>query len=409
MGLAVVAVAVGAVAWWVVARGREARRAAVTYNASTPLPTLNGGLREGDARALLIVFPRLAAVMTPTPKPLAEREALELIDILESTRTGFLRFGGYGRVSSLMLVTKVLERFAIDGTPACWHHMLRPAHDLFASGLADPDLQTRMTALNQVAQFWSWFPGRSMIPAEEDWLLRWKDALYGPVLRCLGDSEPQARSAAVACLGSVPDDKAASKALPYLDDESADGGLVRQQVLVSFAQRPLLLTEEMILKRLYDPEPAIVQTAELILKTRGLSPEQIELGRLIFDPKPENRASVIPRLRDRTDIDPVVWLLQLSRDENETVRVTAAAALAERPTPEVLQRLTEMARSDRSPAVRQAVGKLVASAPKSDAATALPLPLPASSRPTEGLAGGPEATVALPPLPGSPSLNPKAN
>jgi hypothetical protein len=409
MGVAIAAVAVGVAAWWAIVRGREAQRAAVVYDASTPLPVLNNGLREGDARALLIVFPRLAARMTPAPKTLTETEARELIEILESARTGFLGFSSYGRISSLMLVTKVLERFAVEGAPACWGGALRPAHDLLASGLAHEDLQARMTALNQIGQFWNWFPGRPMIPAEEDWLLQWKDALYGPVVRRLGDREPQSRAAAVACLGSLSNDRAAAEALPYLEDKAEGGELVRQQVLVSFAQRPVLLTEDMILKRLYDPEPAIVQTAELILKSRGLTPDQIELGRLILDPKPERRALVIPRLRDRTDIDPVVWLLQLSRDDNETVRVAAAAALAERPSPEVLQRLTEMARSDRSPAVRQAVGKLVASAPKPDSATALPLPLPRSARPAEGLPASPEATVALPPLPGSPSLNPKAN
>lgn len=201
--------------------------------------------------------------------------------------------------------------------------------------------------------------------------------------------------------------------LAYLEDKGPDAAIVRQQVLVSFAQRPALLSEDAILKRLQDSEPAVAQTAELILKSRGLTTEQIELGRLIFDPRPEHRASVIPQLRNRTDIDPVVWLLQLSHDENESVRLGAAQALAERPTPEVIQRLFEMARSDRSPTVRQAVGKLVVPAPKAETAAALPLPLPLprskSGRPAGSVPVNPEATVALPPLPGSPSLNPKAN
>src|SRR5207248_10651198 len=112
-------------------------------------------------------------------------------------------------------------------------------------------------------------------------------------------------------------------------------------------------------------------------------------------------------LRNRTDIDPVVWLLQLSHDENETVRVGAVEALAERPTPEVLQRLGEMARSDQSPLVRQAAGKRVPPGPKTETATALQLPRPRPSPPLPGSTPPvpPEATVALPPLPGSPSLN----
>ena len=405
--------ALALLSWVVLSRYRDGGSGAIVYDAATPLPLLTQGLREGDARALLIMFPRLTAGMSPTPKAVTEAEAKELIEILNSTRVGFLRFGSYGRVSSLMLVTKVLERFGVEEAPACWFQALRAAHDLFASGLADADLQTRLTAMNQVGQFWSWFPGRTMMPIEETRLLDWKGALYQPVLRRLGDREPQARAGAVACLGNLADDPAAAKVLAYLEDKGPDAAIVRQQVLVSFAQRPALLSEDAILKRLQDSEPAVAQTAELILKSRGLTTEQIELGRLIFDPRPEHRASVIPQLRNRTDIDPVVWLLQLSHDENESVRLGAAQALAERPTPEVIQRLFEMARSDRSPTVRQAVGKLVVPAPKAETAAALPLPLPLprskSGRPAGSVPVNPEATVALPPLPGSPSLNPKAN
>jgi HEAT repeats len=401
--------AVASLSWVVITRYRDAGSSAVVYDGATPLPVLTKGLREGDARALLLMFPRLTARMSPTAKAVTEDEAKELIEILESTRAGFLRFGGYGRVSSLMLVTKVLERFGVEKAPACWFQALRPAHDLFASGLADADLQTRTTALNEVGQFWSWFPGRTMMSIEEDTLLEWKEGLYAPVLRRLGDREAQARAAAVACLGNLADDEAADDALRYLEDKGQDAAIVRQQVLVSFAQRSALLTEDVILKRLHDAEPAVAQTAELILKSRGLTSDQIELGRLIFDPRAEHRASVIPQLRNRTDIDPVIWLLQLSRDENESVRMGAAQALAERPTPEVLQRLAEMARTDQSPTVRQAVGKLVASSPKAETATALPMPLPLPRSKLDRPAVNPEATVALPPLPGSPSLNPKAN
>ncbi len=106
---------------------------------------------------------------------------------------------------------------------------------------------------------------------EETTLLGWKGALYAPVVRRLGDGEPQARAAAVACLGNLSDDPAAAAALPYLEDKGENAAIVRQQVLVSFAQRPVLLTEDVILKRLHDAEPAVAQTAELILKSCGLT------------------------------------------------------------------------------------------------------------------------------------------
>jgi HEAT repeats len=105
---------------------------------------------------------------------------------------------------------------------------------------------------------------------------------------------------------------------------------------------------------------------------------------LIYSPRPEQRVSVIPLLRNRTDLDPVVWLIQLSRDPVEMVRMSSIEALATHKEPSVQRRLAEMARSDGSPAIREAASKVVP--------------------PADG-----ETTAALPPLPGSSSLNPKAN
>jgi hypothetical protein len=145
----------------------------------------------------------------------------------------------------------------------------------------------------------------------------------------------------------------------------------------------MLLTDEILLKRLHDQEPAIREMANLVLKTRGLSQDLISLGGLIYSPKPEQRVSVIPLLKDRTDVDPITWLIQLSRDSVETVRMSAVEALAAHKSPTVQRRLAEMARSDASESVRQAARKLVPSLE--------------------------ETTASLPPLPGSASLNPKAN
>ena len=77
----------------------------------------------------------------------------------------------------------------------------------------------------------------------------------------------------------------------------------RRQTLSSFAQRDLLLTDDMLLKHLHDEDAVVREMANLILKTRGLSQELISLGGLIFSPKPDQRVSVIPLLKDRTDVD----------------------------------------------------------------------------------------------------------
>ena len=162
--------------------------------------------------------------------------------------------------------------------------------------------------------------------------------------------------------------------------EYPDHGGVRYKALMTFANRPNLLSVDMVLKRLHDPEPGVPELAELVLKGRGLSKEQIFLGRQITNPHPEVRASVIPLIRDRTDIDPIVWLLELSHDTDENVRGKAVEALGRsrvargrRTAPR------DSSSSDSSPAIRAMAGKHIAK------------------------------TAALPPLPGSPSLNPKAN
>jgi HEAT repeat protein len=370
-------VAVGVVA----SKGRRgARPAAVAYDAKTPLPALTQGLRDSDARALAELFQRSAAPADARPQPLADAEAAEWVEALKAVRTGFLKFGAYGRVSVLAVAGRVLERLGVEPAPAPWAEALGPAHDLLASGLADNDPDVRSTALGEVGRLWSWVPGRTLLSAEENALAAWKAAFIDKVVKRLGDREPKARAAAVACLGYLPINDAAAPAIAYLDDPKSPD--VRRQVIASFATRPALLTDDALLKHMYDPGPGVAESAELVLKARGLNREQISLGSMIFHPKPEIRASVIPLLKERTDVDPVVWLLQLSHDPEESVRIGAVEALGHRLSPEAGRRLAEMAATDKSPAVRRAASKL----------------LPES-----------EKTAALPPLPGSPSLNPKAN
>ena len=82
-------------------------------------------------------------------------------------------------------------------------------------------------------------------------------------------------------------------------------------------------------------------------------------------------------------MDPAIWLIQLSRDPEEMVRISAVEAMAPLKSPSIQHRLAEMARSDLSEAVRKAAGKL--------------------APPVR------ESTASLPALPGSSSLNPKAN
>ena len=381
VGFAVVA---GVTALYVTKGGRGTKPVSSSVTAidsDTPLADLAGPLGESDPRALTELYKRAMFKADEKPAPLTEAEAAGWVEALKGARAGYLKFGAYGRASALAVVGRVLQRYAAEPAPSQWTAVLTPTQDLLASGLNDGALDVRVQALAEVGKVWSWGPGKPLMSTEEGALATWKDSFTPPVVHRLGDRDPKSRAAAIACLGRMPYDNAAAEAVPYLEDSKSPE--VRKQVLVSFATRPALLTNEAVFKHVFDNEAGIPEVVDLILKARGLNQEQISLGSMIFHAKPEIRASVITLIKNRADIDPAVWLLHLSHDGEEMVRLGAVDALAGRLTPEVGHRLAEMAAGDTSSAVRRAASKHV---------------FPEI-----------EKTAAIPPLPGSPSLNPKAN
>jgi hypothetical protein len=344
------------------------------------LADLGEAARNSDTRALAEIQRRIATSPDAPRSAFREGDAEGWLQVLAGLRAGFLGFKGPARIATVGAACRVFDRFAIEPAPGQWADALAPLHDLLSAAMSDSDPNLRAAALDEMAKLWVWLPGRSVTAAEESALVKWKEKLYQPVIRCLGHRDARTLVAAIACLGALPIDNAAAPAIAYVDNPIPE---VRKQTLVSFARRSLLLTDDLLLTRLHDVEPLIRDAAASVLKARGLSQEQISLGGLIFSPKPQQRMSVIPLLKDRSDVDPAIWLIQLSRDPEEMVRISAVEAMGPLKSAAVQRRLAEMARSDLSEAVRKAAGKLVAPAR--------------------------ENTAALPPLPGSPSLNPKAN
>ena len=382
-GTLTVAVVGTGVAWLLKPARRDGRIGqGSTTTAKSPMKVLAEGLRRGDTEALAALCQRVLAKKDQPQPAVGDEEGADLVEVLDGLRAGFLKFTPLQRASAVAVSTQILDRFRVEPAPAAWYQSLRPIHDLAIAGLADPSADVRAVTLTEVGRHWNWLPGRSMTPGEEKDLAEWKDAMYPSALRCLSDREPKSRAAAVGCIGALPIDAMAAPAVANV--EYPDHGGVRYKTLMTFANRPDLLSIDAVLKRQNDPEPGVPELARLILKGRGLTPEQMFLGKQIFNPHPEIRASVIPLIRERTDIDPVVWLLQLSHDSDDTVRGQAVEALINRKSPEVDRRMKEIASTDTSAAVRAAAGKHLAG-------TAV------------------ETTAALPPLPGSPSLNPKAN
>jgi HEAT repeats len=356
---------------------------AVSLGQASSLAVLNQGLRDSDPRALAVFHERLTPKANETRKALSDDEASMWLESLSALRIGFFKFSPPARATTAMVACGILDKFSVENAPARWIEALQPVHDILSACLADADSNVRYIALEQVSRLWVWMPGRSLIEAEENSLGNWKEGLHRPVVRCLASTDIRTRIGAIFCLGFLPIDSAAAPAVAYIEDnDSVD---VRRQTLVSFAQRPYLLTEDMLLRRLHDSDSTIRETATAVLKARGLNQELISLGGLLVSPKPAQRSSVISLIKNRTDIDPVVWLLQLSHDTDETVRIMAVQALGAQTsqTVAVKRRLAEMARSDSSEQVRQTASKFVPSAH--------------------------ETTALLPPLPGSASLNPKAN
>ena len=379
LGLAVVG---SGLAWLFKTAGRDGRTAQVSAApAKSPMRILAEGLRLGDPRALNALCQRVLA-KAEQPKAIGDEEGSDLVEVLQGLRAGFMKFAPVGRSSAVSASAHILDQYTIEPAPKAWFDALQPIHDLFLASLADPNADVRATALAEMGRHWGWLPGRTMTPFEEKTLADWKWAIYKPAVRCLSDLEPVSRAAAVVCIGSVPIDSMAAPAVSNV--EYPDNGGVRYKALMTFSNRPALLSVDAVLKRLHDPEPAVHELASIILKGRGLTKEQIFLGRQMFDPRPEIRASVIPLLQQRTDIDTDVWMLQLSHDADDTVRAKAVEVLVDRDSPEIDKRLREIASNDTSATIRAAAGKHVAKS-------------------TE------ETTAALPPLPGSPSLNPKAN
>ena len=383
------------------ARRPGAGAGASVVNEQSPLAVLNERLRTGDHQMLAFIHKRAMPVPDAPRQALSEQEAVTWIETLTALRSGYPRFSAGGRATAVASACLILDKFGVEPAPVQWAVALEPVHDLLIASLADSDKMPRYAALIEAGRLWVWMPGRSLTPLEEQTLGEWKAAIHKPVVRCLGARDFETRMAAVACLGSLPIDDAAAPAVRYVDDPVAE---VRKQTVSSFSQRPMLLTHEMLFSRLHDSDPIIREMASLVLKTRGLTREQVSLGGLIYSPKPEQRVSVIPLLKDRTDVDPVIWLIQLSRDPEELVRITAIEALAKHKSPTVQRRLAEMARTDRSEAVRKAASKVVPSANETTAA--LP-PCPARRASTPGRIDF--LTLALrPDACGRPGLSPAA-
>jgi HEAT repeat protein len=329
-------------------------------------------------------------------------QAIEFIDGLNQVRAAFDRLDPVRKTKALAAASTYLQRIVIEPAPENWGEAMLPTAEMFSAALGDPAPAVRAGALEAIGGLWSWKPGAPITPDQERFIGQWKERLYQPVVRCLDDEQDGVRLAAVQCLGQLQVDSRSAPAVARLGDSNP---AIRLQVLNSFAARRDLMTEEDILPRLYDSEPAVALAAQVVLRARGLDEEQLGLAKLMYHPRPELRVSAIEALQSREDIDPVVWLLQLSRDRDELVRSEALKALARRISPDAYRRVAEMAEGDPSEIVRQTASELLL---KMTAEIPPPQLKPALG--ASRLSGQPrDLTADLVPLPGTVIPSPTAN
>jgi hypothetical protein len=154
-----------------------------------------------------------------------------------------------------------------------------------------------------------------------------------------------ARLAALTPINLLPE------VAPLLDDRSP---AVRQVAMLVVGPAPEAISTDDLLRSLHDTDEDVRRLCEAQLRDwRGLRHEDIALGRLISDPKPDVRLQVLENLCRARDLEPGVWLRRLSHDPSPAVRAAAIRSAGELLQIDLSDRIRQMAQNDPSPTVRQ--------------------------------------------------------
>jgi hypothetical protein len=166
---------------------------------------------------------------------------------------------------------------------------------------------------------------------------------------CLHDEEPAGRLAAIR-LASQPAVNLLEPVVLLLADPVPE---VRRAALLVVGSAPEVIATDDLLHWLHDSDPEVRQLCEAALHGRGLRDEYVRLGKLLTDPKAQNRLQVLAYLRYHADLEPGVWLRRLSHDRVAAVRAAAVRAAAEQTLADLSDRIEQMVQNDPSPTVRQ--------------------------------------------------------
>jgi hypothetical protein len=144
--------------------------------------------------------------------------------------------------------------------------------------------------------------------------------------------------------------------LPLLRDPEAR---VRREALQALALRrypqsdQYLINDDDLVAWLHDPDREVQRWCEKALRARNLSDLEIQLARLITDQRPKERLKVLVYLHRTRYETPGAWIGRLCDDPEPAVKIAAIRAAAEHPAAGLVERVKDLAQSDRSPTVRQ--------------------------------------------------------
>lgn len=113
------------------------------------------------------------------------------------------------------------------------------------------------------------------------------------------------------------------------------------------------LSTDDLLPFLHDSDAEVRLLAEQALRSRGLGPLHLQLGRMMVHPEVTQRAQVPSQVLELPDLDVNLWLQRLIQDPAPAVRAAVARAVAESQEPDLRVWLEKMADNDPSPTVQQ--------------------------------------------------------
>ena len=109
-----------------------------------------------------------------------------------------------------------------------------------------------------------------------------------------------------------------------------------------------------LLPLLHDADPEVRKACEEVLRNkRRLSPLCFKIGWCLCHPDPAERLNVLDYLQRGADVEPGVWLRELSHDDSPAVRLAAARVMSQQDVVDLSDRLEQMANDDPSPTVSQ--------------------------------------------------------